>query len=44
VIAVGVHRILTIRSEGELFLGVNDRRTSDNTGWFGASITIHRRQ
>jgi hypothetical protein len=44
VIAVGVHRILTIRSEGELFLGVNDRKTSDNAGWFGASITIHRRQ
>jgi len=42
VIAVGEHRILTIRSDGELFLGVNDRKSSDNRGWFGASITIHR--
>lgn len=44
VIAVGEHRILTIRSGGELFLGVNDRKTSDNTGWFGASLTVHRRR
>jgi putative effector of murein hydrolase len=44
VIAVGEHRILTIRSNGELFLGVNDRKTSDNTGWFGASLTVYRRR
>jgi hypothetical protein len=44
VIAVGEHRILTIRSDGELFLGVNDKKTSDNTGWFGASLTVHLRR
>jgi hypothetical protein len=42
VIAIGEHRILTIPTDGELFLGVNDEKTSDNTGWFGASLTVHR--
>jgi hypothetical protein len=40
VIAVGAHRRLTIRERGELFLGVNDRLTADNSGWFGATVTL----
>ncbi len=40
VIAVGEHRRLTIRERGELFLGVNDKLTSDNSGWFGATLTL----
>ena len=42
VIAVGADRTLRIREAGELFLGVNDRRTADNSGWFGATVTRRR--
>ena len=40
VIAVGEHRRLTVREGGELFLGVNDKLTADNSGWFGATVTL----
>ena len=40
VIAVGEHRRLAIREGGELFLGVNDKKTVDNSGWFGATVTL----
>lgn len=44
VIAVGEHRRLTIRERGELFLGLNDKKTADNSGWFGATVTLQGRR
>jgi hypothetical protein len=44
VLAVGADRTLAIRESGELFLGVNDRLTADNSGWFGATVTLRHRR
>jgi hypothetical protein len=38
VIDVGVHRSLVAPRSGELFLGVNDKKTDDNDGWYSARI------
>jgi hypothetical protein len=44
VLAVGADRTLAIRESGELFLGVNDKLTADNSGWFGATVTLRHRR
>ena len=44
VLAVGADRTLAIRKSGELFLGVNDKLTADNSGWFGATVTLRHRR
>jgi hypothetical protein len=37
---VGSHRTLDMPADGELFLGVNDRKTSDNSGYFAAQLIL----
>lgn len=44
VLAVGSDRTLAIRASGELFLGVNDKKTADNSGWFGATVTLRHQR
>jgi hypothetical protein len=38
VIDVGVHRSLVAPRSGEVFLGVNDKKTDDNDGWYAARV------
>lgn len=40
VVDVGHYSVLDVTTDGELFLGMNDTRTADNTGWFGATIRV----
>ena len=42
VVDVGHYLVLDVTTDGELFLGMNDTRTTDNTGWFGATIRAVR--
>lgn len=40
VIDVGTHRTIAIPRAGELYLGINDRKTEDNQGSFTVTITL----
>jgi uncharacterized membrane protein len=40
IIDVGKNKLVPITRNGELFLGLNDQKTDDNRGWFGATITL----
>jgi hypothetical protein len=42
-VLVGRGRTMTVRTDGDLFLGLNDKKTSDNRGWFGATVALVRR-
>jgi hypothetical protein len=37
---VGSHRTVDMPADGELYLAVNDRKTSDNSGYFAAQLDL----
>ena len=37
---VGAGGVCTVGSDGELFLGINDKNTGDNSGYFAATIAL----
>ncbi|HEX5563005.1 MAG TPA: hypothetical protein VFX52_15300 [Nocardioidaceae bacterium] len=37
---VGGHGSFVVHCDGELYLGVNDRKTRDNSGYFGATVAM----